>query len=344
MSTIVALDLETTGLDPVRDAVIEIGAVRFNGRRVEDEFHTLLNPRRTIPPEITQLTGISNDMVRSAPMLQEVRDELEDFIGSSPVLGHNVGFDMGFMQHRGLLGLNETIDTYALAAVLLPTASRYNLGSLGQQLGIPLPATHRALDDARVTHQVFVQLLEKIRALPLDLLAEITRLGDHLDWGGDVIFRQVMRERSREMTGARHIADGGDYGPLFGGRGGRAPRPEARATPLIPDPEPLIPLDADMVAGILEYGGEFSRHFPYFEHRAEQVEMLRNVVWALSGQQHLMVEAGTGTGKSVAYLVPASLFALQNNTRVVISTNTINLQDQLVSKDIPDIIEALNVP
>lgn len=346
MASIVALDLETTGLDPVRDAVIEIGAVRFNGRRVEDEFHTLLNPRRTIPPEITQLTGITNDMVRRAPMLQEVRDDLEAFVGDAPVLGHNVGFDMGFMQHRGLLGLNQTIDTYALSSVLLPSASRYNLGSLGQQLGIPLPATHRALDDARVTHQIFVQLLERIRTLPLDLLAEITRLGDHLEWGGEVIFRQVMRERARETTGARHAPDGGDYGPLFGGRSasGRVPRPEQRPTPLVPDPEPLTPLDADTVAAILEYGGEFSRHFPHFEHRAEQVEMLRNVVWALSEQRHLMVEAGTGTGKSVSYLVPAALFALQNNTRVVVSTNTINLQDQLVGKDIPDIIEALNVP
>ncbi len=346
MPSIVALDIETTGLDKVHDAIIEIGAVRFNDRRVEDEFHTLLNPRRTIPPEITQLTGITNDMVRRAPTLQEVRDDLEAFVGDSPVLGHNVGFDMGFLQQRGLLGLNETIDTYALATVLLPTASRYNLGSLGQQLGIPLPATHRALDDARVTHQIFVQFLEKIRGLPLDLLAEITRVGDHMDWGGDLIFRQVMRERARETTGARRVADGGDLGPLFRPilQTGRVPRAEQRPTPLVPDPEPFTPLDPDMVAAILEYGGEFSRHFPHFEHRAEQVEMLRNVVWALSEQKHLFVEAGTGTGKSVAYLVPASLWALQNNTRVVVSTNTINLQDQLVSKDIPDIIQALDVP
>ena len=346
MPHIVALDIETTGLDNVRDAIIEIGAVRFNGRRVEDEFHTLINPRRPVPPEITQLTGINSEMVRRAPLLQEIRDDLEAFVGDSPVLGHNVGFDVGFLQQRGLLGLNETMDTYALATVLLPTASRYNLGALGQLLGIPLPATHRALDDARVTHQIFVQLLEKIRALPIELLAEITRLGDHQDWGGDVIFRQVMRERSRETTGARHVPDGGDYGPLFG-RGkpaGRAPRLDQRPTPLIPDPDPLTPLDPDAIAAILEYGGEFSRHFPQFEHRAEQVEMLRTVVWALSEQRHLLVEAGTGTGKSVAYLVPAALWALQNNTRVVVSTNTINLQDQLVSKDIPDIIEALDVP
>jgi len=344
MRSIVALDIETTGLDNVRDAMIEIGAVRFNERRVEGEFHTLLNPRRAIPTEITRLTGITNEMVRRAPMLQEVRDDLEAFVGDAPVLGHNVSFDMGFLQQRGILGLNEIIDTYALATVLLPTASRYNLGSLGQLLGIPFPATHRALDDARVTHQIFVQLLDKIRALPLDLLAEITRLGDPFDWGGDVIFRQVMRERAKETLGAGPGGDG--YGPLFEGMnrvGGRVPRMDQRPAPLIPDPVPT-PLDPDNVAAILEYGGEFSRHFPQFEHRAEQVEMLRTVAWALSEGRHLMVEAGTGTGKSVAYLVPASLWALQNNTRVVVSTNTINLQDQLVGKDIPDIIEALDVP
>ncbi|HLF89634.1 MAG TPA: helicase C-terminal domain-containing protein [Anaerolineales bacterium] len=355
MPSIVALDIETTGLDNVRDAIIEIGAVRFNDRRVEGEWSTLINPRRAVPPEITKLTGITSDMVRHAPILEEVRDDLEAFVGEAPVLGHNVGFDMGFLQQRGLLGLNEMIDTYALSTVLLPTASRYNLGALGQLLGIPFPATHRALDDARVSHQIFIQFLEKVRALPLDLLAEITRLGDPFEWGGDVIFRQVMRERARETVEsqgdsiqARRVAPPGDgYGPLFGGlnrAGGRAPRMDQRPAPLIPDPDPFTPLDPDAVAAILEYGGEFSRHFPQFEHRAEQVEMLRTVVWALSEGRHLMVEAGTGTGKSVAYLVPASLWALQNNTRVVVSTNTINLQDQLVSKDIPDIIEAMDVP
>ncbi len=323
MPSIVALDIETTGLDKVHDAIIEIGAVRFNDRRVEDEFHTLLNPRRTIPPEITQLTGITNDMVRRAPTLQEVRDDLEAFVGDSPVLGHNVGFDMGFLQQRGLLGLNETMDTYALATVLLPTASRYNLGSLGQQLNIPFPATHRALDDARVTHQIFVQFLEKIRGLPLDLLAEITRVGDHMDWGGDLIFRQVMRERARETTGARRVADGGDLGPLFRPilQTGRAPRAEQRPTPLVPDPEPFTPLDPDMVAAILEYGGEFSRHFPHFEHRAEQVEMLRNVVWALSEQKHLFVEAGTGTGKC---LTGDALVTFKSGKRVRMDTLCLN--------------------
>ncbi len=102
-----------------------------------------------------------------------------------------------------------------------------------------------------------------------------------------------------------------------------------------------MPLDPDEVSALLEYGGPFAHYFQSYEHRPQQVEMLRSVTTALSESQHLMVEAGTGTGKSFAYLVPAALWACQNSLRVVISTNTINLQDQLVKKDIPDLCDAL---
>ena len=336
MPSIVALDLETTGLDSTRDAIIEIGAVKFNGRRVEDEWQTLINPLRAIPRQITQLTGINNEMVRYAPSFQEVVQDLEAFVGDCPILGHNVSFDLGFLRNRGVLLHNDKVDTYALAVVLLPGAGRYNLGALGQALGIPLLATHRALDDARVTRAVYVQMRERILALPLELLTEIARLGDHLDWGADWIFRQVLRARAREPISSRRAHDG-PHGLLFDGH--RPPPP----APLVPDAEP-ISLDPDEVAAILEHGGAFSHHFPQFEYRPQQVDMLRKVTWALSEGRHMMVEAGTGVGKSVAYLIPAALWAIQNNTRVVVSTNTINLQDQLSKKDIPDITSALEIP
>ena len=103
------------------------------------------------------------------------------------------------------------------------------------------------------------------------------------------------------------------------------------------------PLDADIVAAVLEHGGAFSKYFEAYEHRPEQIMMLRAVTEALSRGKHLMVEAGTGVGKSFAYLIPSALFAVRNNTRVVISTNTINLQDQLIRKDIPDLRAALGI-
>ena len=111
MTSIVSIDIETTGLDPQKDTIIEIGAVRFNGQRVEDEWSTLINPNRHIPEAITQLTGIDDAMVRNAPRLQEVLEELETFAGDMPVLGQNVRFDLAFLQKQGVLMLNDVVDT-----------------------------------------------------------------------------------------------------------------------------------------------------------------------------------------------------------------------------------------
>lgn len=334
MRSIVAIDIETTGLSPERDVIIEIGAVKFKGHRVEDEWSTLINPGRHIPEFITGLTGISDVEVRSAPRFIDVAPDLQNFAEDAPVVGHNVRFDLSFLQRVGLFEYNDVIDTYELASVLMPTASRYNLGSLGKQLGILLPATHRALDDAKVTMAVFNRLLEMARELPLDLVDEIVRLSEPLAWDGIWLFQEVLRNQSKQGIQPKRVKKKDT--------GGQAWFDESNFPPL-DNPEKPIPLNVDEVASILEYGGPFSRYFDSFEQRPEQVAMLRAVTNALSYGNHLMVEAGTGVGKSFAYLVPAALFALQNNTRVVVSTNTINLQDQLIQRDLPNLCQALNL-
>ncbi len=335
MSSIVVLDIETTGLDSQKDAVIEIGAVRFNGRRVEDEWSTLINPGRRIPPYITQLTGITDQMVLQAPAIKNVLQELVDFTGNSPVLGHNVGFDLSFLRRYKILLTNEPIDTYELASVLLPGARRYNLGALAQELSVPLRATHRALDDAHTTRGVFLRLIDLIMELPLNLLAEIVRLSEPLEWGGSWAFRQALRSRTKEIVNAQQVRHA-YQGPIYTEA---LPRPSAPLHPL----EKPVSLDIDDTAALLEHGGAFSHHFPQYEYRPQQVAMLRAVAEAISYSRHLMVEAGTGTGKSMAYLIPATLWAIQNNNRVIISTNTINLQDQLINKDIPDLRNAMGL-
>lgn len=336
MTSIVALDLETTGLDPQKDTILEIGAVRFNGHRIEDEFSMLVNPRRPIPAFISQLTHITDDMVRNAPRLNEVLPELDAFVGDAPIVGHNVRFDLSFLQREGLFYNNDSLDTYELAGVLLPTATRYNLGALAQSMGIMPGDAHRALADARMTQALLLRLYDKAMELPLDLVAEFVRLGEPLDWGANWVFQHVLRARAQQPISARRAAGSGHEGPLFEGVG------DLLAAPLNPN-ETLTKLNVDEVASLLEYGGPFARYFPGYEQRSQQVEMLRAVTDALSEGYHLMVEAGTGTGKSFAYLTPAALWAVENNTRVVISTNTINLQEQLIKKDIPDLRAALGI-
>jgi len=333
MRTVVALDLETTGLDPGRDAVIEVGAVRFRGPRAEGEWHSLINPGRPVPSFITQLTGITDDMLAAAPRLAQVLAELADFVGESPLLGHNVAFDIGFLSRKGLFEFNSTLDTYDLASVMLPSAGAYNLSALASALGIPVNRAHRALDDAHTTRSVFLRLYEECLELPMDLIEEIVRYGEEVEWGAGWIFDEVFREKSEA---------------------GRPQRPEAwsnekqEARPaLVGAAEPLrpgqarTPLDSELLATLVEPGGVLARKLEGFEHRPQQVTMLRAVADAFSKGQHLLVEAGTGTGKSMAYLIPALAWASSNGERVIISTNTINLQDQLIRKDIPDLQAAL---
>lgn len=335
MDPIVALDLETTGLDPDQDSIIEIGAVLFTDRRVEDVFSTLINPGKRIPPFITQLTGINDQMVLRAPSIHDILPELKNFVGDTPILGHNIRFDLSFLNRQGLFRSNPTLDTYEMAAVLIPDAGRYNLGALTQALSIPFPATHRATDDAHATRGLFLRLYEEAMQMPIYLLAEIIRMAEPVEWAGYLPFRMALKERSREIVSSQSIQLR-HMGPLFDDR------PKKQYVPLTPLETPK-PLNADEVASLLEPGGAFARHFHDFEYRPQQVAMLKGVVEAFSESRHLMVEAGTGTGKSMAYLIPAALWSLKNNKRVVISTNTINLQDQLINKDIPDLEQVMGV-
>lgn len=336
MDTIVALDIETTGLNPKEDTIIEIGAVRFNDRRIEGEWSTLIHPGRPIPPFITQLTGITDQMVIHAPPIQDMVADLADFVGDIPILGHNVRFDLSFLHPLGIFHTNDVFDTYEMASVLLPNAGRYKLGALTLALGVPISATHRALDDAHATRGIFQRLFEEALQLPINLLAEIVRLGEELEWGGYWPFRQALRARTHEIESASQVRYA-YQGPLYA-----ETLDERHAAPLQPLDD-IVPLDLDEVTAILEHGGAFSQHFPHYEFRSQQVAMLHSVAEALSEGRHLLVEAGTGTGKSLAYLIPAALWAIQNNTRVVISTNTLNLQDQLIHKDIPDIQRVLGL-
>src|SRR5690349_3996011 len=244
MTTIISLDIETTGLDENREAIIEVAAVKFNGRRVEDEFSTLINPGRHIPDFITGLTGIDDAMVRQAPRIRDIANDLVAFVGDAPILGHNVKFDIGFLRKAGLFEFQQTLDTYELAAVLMPMASRYNLGSLGQQLNIPLPATHRALDDARVTQAAYVRLLEMAMELPLETLNEIVQLSDFVNWDAGWVFQQALQAQVKKGNSqAKRVKTASFSGPLFD-----SAKKESSQVQRNEDPAPL---DPEEIASVL---------------------------------------------------------------------------------------------
>lgn len=343
--TYVALDVETTGLDPRRDAIIEIGVVRFRvslgdssvQAQVIDSWSSFVNPGRQVPMPVQQLTGITSDQVARAPRFAQVIAQVRRLVGDAPIVGHSVNIDLEFLAHHDLSFPNPALDTFQMAGILVPHAARYSLAKLGEKLGLPNLCNHRALEDALAAEQLFVALLERALQLPAPILQEINRLAAATDWPLKSVFRDVGESQAqsafRGAIGqqlAGRLRDSGDaLGPLF-------TIAQDEQEPLSPAASPRR-LDVDELAAMIEEDGLVARQFPGFEHRPQQVEMLRAVAGALNDKGHLMVEAGTGTGKSLAYLLPAATFAYLNGEHVVISTNTINLQDQLYRKDIPEL-------
>jgi len=334
----VAVDLEFTGFDTERDDIIEIGMVKFRGSEVLDTFSSLVNPRREIPYKIEQLSGICQADLDGAPSLRSLMGQVLTFAKNFPIVGHNVETDLRFLQHRGLLGSNLAIDTFELASILVPEANRYSLASLTEQLGISLEQNHRALPDALATKDLFLALVE--RALKTDeaIIEEIARLAQGTDWGlrdffGDILAEQQDRRGPSLAEPHRTVRPGLRLAELG----------EEDWPPLEPS-KTIVPLDVEELCKLISPEGPFARAFPGYEHRTQQVDMLRGVADAFNTPSHLLVEAGTGTGKSLAYLLPAASFAVQNERRVIISSNTINLQDQLQHKDIPDLQRILGLP
>jgi DNA polymerase-3 subunit epsilon/ATP-dependent DNA helicase DinG len=277
---------------------------------------------------ITRLTGINQHMVAKAPSIYSQRSRLKKLIADHVVVGHNVGFDLGFLNAESIAMGAHRVDTIALASILLPGAGRYGLNSLSQLLDLPREKSiqsHRALEDAQLTTELFLHLFEKAKELDFTVLSEIVEAGRQLGWPETIFFEEALRVVGREA---------------FGRSKGQLPRlfkPEKLSgRPLVPA-DNLTAIDTELLIDMLSPGGNFSRHFPAFEYREQQVEMLAAVAEAFNAGQHLVVEAGTGTGKSVGYLLPAVFWATQNGRRVVVSTNTINLQDQLVEKDLPEL-------
>jgi ATP-dependent DNA helicase DinG len=335
--TYVAIDLETTGLDPVRDAIIEVGAVKFLGDEVVETYSSFVDPGRPIPQAITDLTGITDRDVADAPSLHGVVGQIGEFVGQLPVVGHSVDFDLAFLHRQSALLGSPHFDTFELSTVLFPILEKYSLTSLTERLGIETDRSHRALDDALASFRLFRLLWLRARELPRDTLNDIVVQGSRAGWDAVGFFERALHER--EVGPATRPKHGGHGRPS---EGLENPSQLVPSTPLQPAAE-LMPLDVSELEGMLGERGSMACRFPNYEPRPQQVQMLRAVASAFNRGEHLLVEAPTGVGKSLAYLIPAVRWGVTNGEHVVISTNTINLQEQLLRKDLPDLRQVLQV-
>lgn len=321
---VIVLDTETTGLSFQESKLIEISAARLRGREVVDRFDTFVHPGCPIPEEITKLTSITDADVASAPSAEEAVAALADFVGGCPVIAHNATFDRTFIESvRGGVKVSDIwIDSLALSRIALPRLNSHKLSHLAELFDCS-EVSHRANDDVDALCGVWRILLTALADLPRGLARRLADMHPEVSWSYRPIFSYLAGEdpdASFSLVAARSDIL-------------RASAPVERA-----DADELPRTDmptGDEVAAEYEPGGLVSRMYETYEPRAEQIQMACEVRDALATDTHRVIEAGTGVGKSVAYLVPLAFAAKRNNITVGVATKSNNLADQLMYHELP---------
>ncbi len=337
MTKFTVIDIETTGNQPKHgDSIIEIGAVTVEDGKITGRFETLINPLKPIPPFISGLTGITDAMVEEAPLFMEVAGELHEMLDGSFFVAHNVPFDLGFLQQEfeenGYFPFSgPRIDTVELARLLYPSLGSYKLNDLAAAFDLPHASHHRAASDAEATAALLVEMLQKIEDLPVPVLKKLFPLSNKLKSSLSGLIRSTLDRKLKENLYGLPDRFEEIEGLVF-----------KKAV------EQQQPVSETAGAGTYEEnighitgsGGRLSRVMGKYENRPGQREMMDSVHKALSDHSHLLIEAGTGTGKTLGYLVPAAFYSHRSGEPVVISTQTAQLQDQLLDNDMP-VLEAV---
>jgi ATP-dependent DNA helicase DinG len=336
---IVICDLETTGLDPNVDKIIEVGLVSLEMGEVKETFHSLVNPGRSLPLKIKRLTGLDDADLANAPEIAYLMPQVMDFIGDSPVAGHNVQFDLGFLASaRGMPLKNHSYDTLELVRLVAPYAASYRLESLCKEFQIDLSSSHRALDDAMATARLLELMITLASQMEMGVLMQVTRLLLEAGSGWYGFFNDLVKKRLKSFPDKKISTR------VYWSRG-----QEEEAKSSLPRKEHYSVrqkeyLDEIDIRSLFGPEGPFAKVLPTYEYRSQQEAMACYIAEAFNDERYLLMEAGTGVGKSMAYLVPAVLWSIKNNERVLVATHTINLQEQLWFKDIPVLAKVIGKP
>lgn len=310
-SVYIALDLETTGLDFDHDEIIEVAMERFeNGVPVENRDF-LIKPKQTLRPFIASLTGISDADLASAPDFASVAGQIREFLGDFPIVAHNAQFDSKFLKNTfanvGIsIDSNPVFDTLVLSRIAYRSVPNHKLETLVSYLKIERERAHRALPDADACGKLFWMALEEIEKMDSFVRHHLYRLAKGTVW--ENVFDDC--EPSHE-----------------------------KLSPL--SPEEISPPEnsGEKMPRVREFfgkDGKLSKVIPDFSARDSQLDFAETVERNMFKGGISLLEAGTGTGKTLAYLIPAALKAA-GGERVVISTATRTLEEQLSKHDFPQI-------
>ncbi|MDX8046142.1 ATP-dependent DNA helicase DinG [Gracilibacillus sp. S3-1-1] len=328
MQKYVVIDVETTGQSASKgDRIIEIALVVIENNQIVKEYSQFVNPEKSIPPFITQLTSITDEDVESQPVFADIVSDFRELLTDAILVAHNISFDMTFLNEE-LERVGEekiqpyVVDTVELSRILLPKAPSYKLNELAEYLNISHDNPHRAISDALVTADLLILLFNKLQSLPANVIDQLLMIAKPLRTDFAILCDQLtFQNRRQDLEQFKGLSI------------------KKRVDDSTPDTE----MDIDY-SQFLEkmYGdtGTLSKAFSQYEKRDAQVMISEKIYDHFKMNKHMLIEAETGLGKTISYLIPAIYEALHDRNRVVISTTNTNLQSQLIDQD----LQKLDIP
>lgn len=315
---IVALDLETTGLDKIEDSIIEVALVKFDIQtgQIVDKFSTLVNPGFPIPSVSSTITWITDNDVKDAPYISDILDDISDFIWDLPILWHNTQFDKWFLSAAWIdLSSNLMLDTFFLANIFLRNLKSLSLESICNHYNIADGSNfHRALDDAIATKDIFIKLIWEIKYLSLEKQSLINFIFSKWNDTQTKFYFDLFWLDSKLSD-----VDILKYFKLI--------IPSYKSSDLVENEE----------VEFREWNYFNTDNFSWlstFEIRENQKIMWEIVGNSLSKKTKEVIEAPTWVWKTFAYMLPSILYSVKSWEKVLISTKTKALQDQICYKDI----------
>ena len=342
LENFVVCNIITTGSDPLKDEIIETGLVRVSDAKIVETVFYYSRPARKLPVRVKNMTGLSDEFLADKPFFNQLLPEILAFIGDASLVSYEAdAVYIFFSAAAGHPLPNLCLDALQLAQILLPTLVNYRLINLYEYLfeedpcvALPREAPLSAKELALLTTRVFLKLCEGFKELEPDLLAKLNIILNKTSENALISFIKVLTAGvvKNYLSGGQ-----GREGNFLKAGGAFFENDTSLFFEHLEETVQMyvFQLNQKQVIDILGPGGELAKQHPHYEHRPQQLEMAVAVAETLNQESLLLTEAGTGTGKSMAYLVPAVLWSVQNQKRVVVSTHTINLQEQLWFKDIP---------
>ena len=331
----IAFDFETTGLQVETDRAIEVAAIMFKDGKPAEKFVTLINPQIPISDLIADITGITNEMVAESPFEKEIIDDLFEFLGDYPIVAHNTPFDLSFLRamaerHNKEFIERKCYDTLTLSRAFLFFQPTHNLSAVSEYFNLSSEGAHRAEKDTENCGEVFIELVHEVASYNLDLISNIITFLNPFEVHNKDLFINIGNLLTKKGNLKTAIVSS------------ELAKPQNKNI-FFHDAKTNI--NTTNSVDVFGENGLLNQTFDSYELRPNQINFSEYVDNILSGQGGIgVIEAGTGLGKSMAYLYPAIKYSHDNSNEnpIILSCYTKHLQDQLFNNDLPTLTKAID--